>query len=204
MIGAVYIAGYSYNFKGKVRESIILLSAGFALSVLVYVLYNFLDRRRPRPRAMRRIVECLNSADSAQGTLPGSRERIKLARHLNTCSKAMEIFAHGPWDIRFTSRILRMRARKLNQLVRDLSYPALLGGRRDLNSIKAKLGRMAYMIAINNWADIVIEVPTDNSYERVRGAKLSATLSAFNFTFVAMAALPAIPIIVQALRSIAS
>ena len=130
------------------------------------------------------------------------RERIRLAKHLNSCSDVMRVFTYGPWDIRLANRILREQAGKTSQVVQDLAYPALLGSGQDLKLIKCRLGQMTYMISANNWVGIASAIPTDNRYERVKGVKLESGLQAINYLFLALAAIPGVPVLIGAFRVI--
>jgi hypothetical protein len=149
---------------------------------------------------MRKIIECMDGVDLARRTPPGSPQRIKLANSLAACSKAMMIFARRPWGPAIASKILRQRAADLNGAIQDLAYPALLGTDRDLGIIKNALGEMTYMLSLNNWVGIIAVMPPGDRHGRPRRLKLSTALPVFNFTFVAMAAVPAIPLIVEVFK----
>lgn len=148
------------------------------------------------------INKVMRKLDPALQSVPASAERMALARGLLNCSaQVRNSFGSRP-GFKLHKKILRQQSIRASRIFEDLVYLAMLGDDEELERVRSVLARAILKIGTSNWIKVGdITVETDK-YERVPPARFRF-MSPDRLTsiiLVALTAIPAIPILISALK----
>lgn len=135
--------------------------------------------------------------DSALGTALASNERRNLAEWLALCASRIRSF--GPRNpLILHKMIVKQQAVRASRVLRYLVYPAMLGSDQELEAIKSALVEAVLKIGTSNWVRIGELTVNVGEYPPVKTSlQLRPSMDLALIFFTALAAIPAIPILVS-------
>jgi hypothetical protein len=154
--------------------------------------------------AFKSAFRAARKVNSALGTVPMSKQRIKLAREIRRSSGWIRQFAPKV-GVGMHNRIAKIYAIRASRTAQALLYPALLGDDKELEMARSTLAVMALKIGKSRWMEIGRLDTHTESYEPLLVSRTITTSDRLiSVVLVALTAIPAIPVLVDYLKLVSA
>jgi hypothetical protein len=199
-VGLMYIGFIALFAKPAPNFAAPALVSGLVIYVVIISL-GFMTRPRfAQYNSFRAICNTVPKVNPALGSALASDKRKALAAGLIHCSDCIRALG-PPAPLGLPGKIMRQQAIQASQVLRHLVYPAMLGSDEDLEAIRSVLGPAALKIGTSNWVRIGELTVETGQYRAVKpGLRVRPSSELALLFFTALAAIPAIPVLVSILR----